>query len=259
MIRTMILMGVATLALAGCLPKKDKAVENAGASDAQQAETDSSALAPSGQGVVIFNCESVIVQAAFDGQDKVVMMVGDQTYQLQSVVSASGAKYETASGVTPAAMLWNKGDEALANIPGHGEMSCQVQGAKMGTPDSASQVPAQTSSVQNTEWQVKTMNDTAPVGDRPLTVRFDDQGRVSGFAGCNRFNGTYELSRDGLVIKPDLAMTRMACLSDAVAQQEAAFTALLTSMTALQMQPDGTVILRNDQGQQIVLHTPPME
>ncbi|AEP10497.1 META domain-containing protein [Micavibrio aeruginosavorus] len=259
MVRMMILMGVATLALAGCLPKKDKDTGNAGASDAQQAEADSPDLATLSQGAVIFNCGSVIVQAAFDGQDKVVMMVGDQTYHLQSVVSASGAKYETASGVTPAAMLWSKGDEALANIPGHGEMSCQVQGAKMGTPDSVNQIPAQTSSVQNTEWQVKMMNDTAPVGDRPLTVRFDDQGRISGFAGCNRFNGTYELSRDGLAIKPDMAMTRMACLSDDVAQQEAAFTALLTSMTELQAQRDGTVILRNAQGQEIVLHVPPMQ
>ena len=259
MVRMMILMGVATLALAGCLPKKDKDTGNAGASDAQQAEADSPDLATLSQGAVIFNCGSVIVQAAFDGQDKVVMMVGDQTYHLQSVVSASGAKYETASGVTPAAMLWSKGDEALANIPGHGEMSCQVQGAKMGTPDSVNQIPAQTSSVQNTEWQVKMMNDTAPVGDRPLTVRFDDQGRMSGFAGCNRFNGAYELSREGLVIKPDMAMTRMACLSDDVAQQEAAFTALLTSMTELQAQRDGTVILRNAQGQEIVLHVPPMQ
>ena len=250
MIRTMILMGVATLALAGCLPKKDK---DADASDSTQTE----APAPSTQNAVMFHCGSVVVQAVFDGQDKAVMMVGDQTYQLQSVVSASGAKYETAAGATPAAMLWSKGDEALANIPGHGELNCQVQGSKMGTPATIN--PTQTSSVQNTEWQVKTMNDAAPVGERPLTVRFDHQGRLGGYAGCNRFNGTYELNGDVLAIKPDLAMTRMACLSDDVAQQEAAFTKLLTGMTQLQIQADGSVILRDAQGQAIILHIPPMQ
>lgn len=255
MIRTMILMGVATLALAGCLPKKDKDAE---VSDSTQTEAQSST--PSTRNAVIFHCGSVVVQAVFDGQDKAVMMVGDQAYQLQSVVAASGAKYETAAGVAPAAMLWSKGDDALANIPGHGELNCQTQGAKMGTPASMTPAQAQASSVQNTEWQVKTMNDAVPQGvENPLTVRFDGQGRIRGFAGCNRFNGTYELNGDVLAIKPDLAMTRMACMSDEVAQQEAVFTKLLTGMTQLQVQADGSVILRDAQGRTIILHIPPMQ
>ncbi|WP_435640454.1 META domain-containing protein [Micavibrio aeruginosavorus] len=257
MMRTMILMGVATLALAGCLPKKDKAAENAATPESTQTETQ--ALAPSAQNAVTFHCGSVVVRAAFDGQDKAVMMVGDQTYHLQSVVSASGAKYETAAGTAPAAMLWNKGDAAMANIPGHGELNCQAQGAKMGTPASMNPVPAQASLVQNTEWQVKMINDAAPVGDRPLTVRFDDQGRISGFSGCNRFTGAYDLNGDTLAIKADMAMTRMACLSDDAAQQETAFTQVLASMTQLQAQADGSLIMRNAQGQQIVLHVPPMQ
>jgi putative lipoprotein len=199
------------------------------------------------------------VQAVFDGQDKAVIVADGQTYHLQSVVSASGAKYETAPGIAPAAMLWNKGDEAMANIPGHGELNCQAQGAKMGAPASVSPAAAQASLVQNTEWQVKTVNEAAPVGDRPLTVRFDDQGRISGFSGCNRYTGSYTLDGDTLAIKPDVAMTRMACLSDDVAQQEAAFTQALSSMTQLQTQTDGSVIMRNAQGQQIVLHVPPLQ
>ncbi len=47
--------------------------------------------------------------------------------------------------------------------------------------------------------------------DKP-TIEFDtDSGRVSGFSGCNRYNGTFELNGPQLKIGDNLAMTRMFC------------------------------------------------
>jgi heat shock protein HslJ len=45
--------------------------------------------------------------------------------------------------------------------------------------------------------------------DRPVTVRFES-GRLSGFAGCNNFSGSYALDGDRLQIGP-VASTQMAC------------------------------------------------
>lgn len=45
--------------------------------------------------------------------------------------------------------------------------------------------------------------------DRPVTVRFES-GRLSGFAGCNNFSGSYTLAGNQLKIGP-VASTQMAC------------------------------------------------
>ncbi len=45
--------------------------------------------------------------------------------------------------------------------------------------------------------------------DRPVTARFE-AGRLSGFAGCNNFSGSYSLDGDQLKIGP-VASTQMAC------------------------------------------------
>ncbi len=45
--------------------------------------------------------------------------------------------------------------------------------------------------------------------NRPVTVRFES-GRLSGFAGCNNFSGSYTLDGDQLKIGP-VASTQMAC------------------------------------------------
>jgi heat shock protein HslJ len=44
-------------------------------------------------------------------------------------------------------------------------------------------------------------------------ISFAGQGRVFGFAGCNRFTGTFEQHDEHLTISP-LATTKMACKGD---------------------------------------------
>lgn len=78
-------------------------------------------------------------------------------------------------------------------------------------------VPMTTSQQQpitDRDWSLATLGgDTNPLGNgnRPPTLRLDSSNsRASGFAGCNRFTGSYTLNADSLSFGP-LAATKMAC------------------------------------------------
>lgn len=71
-------------------------------------------------------------------------------------------------------------------------------------------------SVAGTEWElVELQGQPAPVGagGRRATMRFDaDSARVSGFAGCNRYFGSYSLGNDEPALTfGAVGMTKMAC------------------------------------------------
>jgi heat shock protein HslJ len=64
-------------------------------------------------------------------------------------------------------------------------------------------------------------------------------GRVSGFAGCNQYNGTYALVGDALTIGP-VVSTKMAC-TDGM-ELESRFLATLPKLTHWQVN-DSTLTL----------------
>jgi len=75
-----------------------------------------------------------------------------------------------------------------------------------------SRVPAP--ALAGRDWTLVALGDEAdPRGadGRPLTLRLEQADhRAGGFAGCNRFGGSYRLVEDSLSFGP-LAATRMAC------------------------------------------------
>jgi heat shock protein HslJ len=83
--------------------------------------------------------------------------------------------------------------------------------------------------LENTEWQVASLSgfsDPVPATGRPLTLRLESATkRVSGFAGVNRIQGSYELNGSSLRFGP-LAATRMAGPPDAMAREAAFLNAL---------------------------------
>ena len=96
--------------------------------------------------------------------------------------------------------------------------------ARVSTPDGrflsgCCRVPAQAGGgaaparLEGTAWQLKELPgpQSAALGrlTRPVTLRFES-GRLSGFAGCNNFSGSYALDGDQLKIGP-VASTQMAC------------------------------------------------
>ena len=70
-------------------------------------------------------------------------------------------------------------------------------------------------------WKLTELMGQAIPATEPDTtpyLQFGDDGRVSGFAGCNQFTGAYQVENLRLTFKP-MATTQKACLSDSVEQQ----------------------------------------
>jgi heat shock protein HslJ len=76
-------------------------------------------------------------------------------------------------------------------------------------------------------------------GGRAATLRLDD-GRASGFAGCNSFSGGYEMAGSRLVFSP-LASTRMACAEGMELERE--YLAALEATRSFRMTTQGLELL----------------
>ena len=102
-----------------------------------------------------------------------------------------------------------------------------------------------------TSWDVTNLNNgrEAVVGTitgTRLTIDFDDDNGVSGNAGCNTFNGSYELVGHSLTIGP-LATTRMNCSSpEGVLEQERQFITALQNSTTFEL--NGRTLTIRDEG-----------
>ena len=105
-------------------------------------------------------------------------------------------------------------------------------------------------SLNDTTWTI-VMIDQMPVLEGVQTeVRFAD-GRMSGSAGCNRFNGTYSISNNVLTFGP-ITSTEMMCPEKQMAQ-EAKFLALLARELTTRYSVQGNLILANDKGSRATL------
>jgi heat shock protein HslJ len=85
----------------------------------------------------------------------------------------------------------------------------------------------QTAELQGRTWYLVSVGNQSPVQFSEPTALFDASGNVSGVTGCNDFNGPYTTEPGNVLSVGALATTRAACTSDALAQQEQAFTTLL--------------------------------
>jgi heat shock protein HslJ len=79
-------------------------------------------------------------------------------------------------------------------------------------------------------WTVSGYNDgesavVSPLSGTTLTATFTEDGKVSGSAGCNQYNGSYTLDGDAIAVGP-LATTMMACPEPVMAQEQAYLAAL---------------------------------
>lgn len=79
--------------------------------------------------------------------------------------------------------------------------------------------------VAGSDWELTEVQGqpaTTGAGNRRATIRFDaDTARVAGFAGCNRYFGTYTL--DGTALRfGAIGMTKMACAEGMSLEQQLA-------------------------------------
>ena len=189
-----------------------------------------------------FHCGDSKVKAYFYDENKLLLTIDGKEYELISVMSGSGAKYETLKGTHPFVMFWNKGTEATLEVGYNTYPLCHQEKAPV----------KKATTILEREWKVESIGNKAVVGEVPLTVMFKQSDKIVGFSGCNRFGGTYVLIGGKLVIKQNRYTTRKACLSDDLMEQEMRFLALLATMTHVKLEK-GELRLSNDKQEQILL------
>jgi heat shock protein HslJ len=114
----------------------------------------------------------------------------------------------------------------------------------------------------NTNWELMRWEQAGelkslPHGDNggPISLTFnhiDDQQRVSGHAGCNRYNSSYSTANGKLSIAP-IASTRMACEPGRM-QLESAYLQALTTIASTSTQ-DQELTLTTTAGDKLVFYS----
>ncbi|KXV10171.1 heat-shock protein [Caballeronia megalochromosomata] len=135
-----------------------------------------------------------------------------------------------------------------------------------GAPPTDPYNPAATQLLDDTQWELTSWTDASgqpravPRADennaRPITLDFSTANghrQASGFSGCNRFAGTYDL-KDGKLTFGPLAGTRMACVSGTGAALERPYLDALAHIakSGVQMNPPKALQLTLDDGQVLI-------
>jgi heat shock protein HslJ len=118
--------------------------------------------------------------------------------------------------------------------------------------------PAATQLLDDTQWQLTNWTDASghpralPDSGEPLTLDFStDSGhrRASGFSGCNRFTGAYDL-KDGKLAFGPLAGTRMACSGASASLEQPYLNGLAhVASSGVQMNPPQALEIKFEDGQ----------
>lgn len=86
--------------------------------------------------------------------------------------------------------------------------------------------------LHTTSWAVTGYNNgrggvVSLLAGTELTLRLDEDGRLGGSAGCNRYTGSYHIDGDAIRIEPPASTRRLCASPDGIMDQEAAFLAAL--------------------------------
>ena len=94
-------------------------------------------------------------------------------------------------------------------------------------------------------WRPSHIGEMSLAADTDLYVQFEPDGKLGGYAGCNRFFGSYELIEGKLVFGP-VAATRMACPEPANSLEISFLEALSATSTAARA--ESRLALKDEQG-----------
>ncbi|WP_426076213.1 META domain-containing protein [Janthinobacterium sp. PSPC3-1] len=106
---------------------------------------------------------------------------------------------------------------------------------------------ASTASLTNTYWKLVELHGArvamTPEQEREVRITLSDDGKVSGFTGCNRVMGGYTVAADVLRFT-QLGGTRMMCPPPAM-QLESAVLAHLNSVTGFRIEGEQLILLKD--------------
>lgn len=126
-------------------------------------------------------------------------------------------------------------------------LGCEATLARDGATPSQAELRA---TLLGNDWTVVQIGaDPVADGTRP-TLRFGEDGQVSGDGSCNRYAGGYVLDREAIRVGP-IATTRRACPPPAMAQEVRFLEALLESRR-VSVDGTGQLVLEGGAGRTIV-------
>jgi heat shock protein HslJ len=104
-----------------------------------------------------------------------------------------------------------------------------------GTPGAAEEAPVTGESgatLEKSKWRLTFLGapdaETPVVENSTITLEFSADGKAGGTAGCNTYGGSYEVQGDQLLLG-EMVSTLMACVDQAVMDQELAYLRALQS------------------------------
>jgi len=86
-----------------------------------------------------------------------------------------------------------------------------------------------------------------------VTARFDDEGRLTGYSGCNASDGSYALIGQN-VISIGSFITTLVCCMGPVGEQEGSYLSLLRSASSYETTADGMLKLKDADGTRIPVY-----
>lgn len=96
--------------------------------------------------------------------------------------------------------------------------------------------------LQGTNWKLQSWSDVpALVPDTTITITFE-QNNLGGSGGCNRYRTGYQVDREDLTIKPEIASTFKACAEE-IMRQEVQFLRTLPQVERYEINAKGELKL----------------
>ena len=102
----------------------------------------------------------------------------------------------------------------------------------------------------DTEWWVEDIDGKGVIDRSHTTLQFLEAGRVAGDTGCNRYNGSVEISGTSISFGP-MAGTRKAC-APALMDQEMRFYQAVTKVVSWEVADTGLLHLKDADGNTVI-------
>lgn len=102
------------------------------------------------------------------------------------------------------------------------------------------------------EWRVEDLNRGGVIDNSKLTLTFGPNGRLTGAAQCNRLSGIYHATDKVITFGP-INQTLMACVNEALNEQDSKFTEALRGDMDWQLTEDGALELMREGGYRVLL------
>lgn len=188
----------------------------------------------------VYRCEDREVRTRIEA-DFLVLEVDGESYRLEPVISASGARYRDPD--EPATSFWSKGQEARVVVRGEGLPGCLAEGADQhGGPRARLRL--------GEDWRILIADGELFDTPEPVTLRFEDDEQLAGIGPCNPYFATYRLDDDGMEISRP-GSTLRSCGEESNARERRYFR-LLEAVSSFRVdEKTGELVLETPRGLEI--------